>query len=63
MNLKSALCSLVLVFINCYAFSYQENRMSDQVEILSKLTGQEAIKPVVVLKDRFSQESREIAAQ
>lgn len=62
MNLKSAFCSLILILFTSQSFAFQANRIPDQVEILSKLTGHGAIKPGVVLKDRYAQESREIAA-
>ncbi|WP_422006136.1 M28 family metallopeptidase [Roseivirga pacifica] len=62
MKLKKSLFTFCLSFLSLAAFAFQEGAKPDQVAILAKLTGHEAIQGSTKLKDRFTQESREIAA-
>lgn len=62
MKLKKSLFTFCLSFLSLAAFAFQEGAKPDQVAILAKLTGHEAIQGGTKLKDRFTQESREIAA-
>ena len=62
MKLKKSLFTICLSFLSLAAFAFQEGAKPDQVAILAKLTGHQAIEGSTKLKDRFTQESREIAA-
>ncbi|WP_420386169.1 M28 family metallopeptidase [Roseivirga sp.] len=61
--LRNSLTIGLLFLTLSSVFAFQSNQLSTQKEILSKLTGHEAIQGQTKLKDRFAQESREIAAE
>lgn len=62
MNLNKSLFAICLSFLTLSTFAFQHGANPDQVTILAKLTGHEAIEGSTKLKERSTQESREIAA-
>ncbi|NVK85718.1 MAG: DUF4910 domain-containing protein [Cytophagia bacterium] len=60
--IKNCICLILILLSSSSALAFQDSIAVEQKEILSKLTGHEAIVDTIVLKDRFTQESREIAA-
>jgi Zn-dependent M28 family amino/carboxypeptidase len=54
---------VILLFLSLKTYSYQSSRITDQKALTAKLTGHTAIQGNLKLKDRYSQEAREMAAE